>query len=166
MNTPKDIKFVDVPVADGWVTDFDMPDLPDNVIIEGRGLRSRPGFILVRDFGTKHRYASYPTVPYAVTIVDGFTMFDPTTSTEYPIVVGYDDNSRLHVYVYDESLSGSNPGTTNHWIELTRVFTAKVDGTPAAGAYSVNLKTIKDARMQSYTPATDEFNTYVAWNVQ
>lgn len=166
MNLPKDIEFLDVNAADQWVTNYDVPDLPDNFILEGRGVRPQESKVLLRDFGSKHRYANYPSKPSAITIINGFTFFDVATGAEKEIVFGLDTSNYPHVYVNDSSLSSANPGTANDWIELTRVFTANINGNPGAASKTANINTGKDSLQAAYTFATDdELNGFIAWRV-
>lgn len=100
-----------------------------------------PGRIAERDFGTKHRYTTYPTAwgstlaQKALTHVGGTSLFHPSAGSEYDIIAGYDDQGTAdtHVCVYDTT-----------WIDMTRKVTALVNATPAATTKSVVLKTCKE----------------------
>lgn len=58
---PSDIKSISVKDAKGFVTNIDTVDADDSFCIRTRGARTTSkGYLLQRDFGTKHRYDSYP----------------------------------------------------------------------------------------------------------
>lgn len=62
-----------------------------------------------------------------INIISGHTFVD-TDGTEYEIVVGLDSSSIMRIYVYD-----------SEWVELTRYYTAKINGTPTASSTEVSL---------------------------
>jgi len=113
----------------GFATNVDEQDLKENFYLRMRGLRSETeGFVAERDFGTKHRYSSYPT---GITIVDGTVLNVPASSAEYDIVAGYDSSGRLRLFVYDSA-----------WIELTKYYTGIVT---AISTNSLTVGTLADS---------------------
>jgi hypothetical protein len=165
MIAPKNIDYLDIDSVREWITVVDQPDTPDNFAIEGRGVHNIDGMILKRDFGTQHRFANYPSLPSSITIIGGYTFYDVESAAEMEIVVGYDSQRKFRVFVNDSALASANVGTVNNWIELTRVFSAKVNGTPSTTTATVNIDTVVDAIGNAYTPSADEFNGMIAWNV-
>ena len=118
----------DIREVKGYVTNLDRVDIADNYAIDLRGVRlSTPGFLIQRDYGTKHRYATYPTTnvgsPPNVNVVNGFTLYDPVAAADYEFIVGLDNNNGLHVWVFDGS-----------WVELTRRIDALINGAVADAA--------------------------------
>ncbi|MBE3140907.1 MAG: hypothetical protein IMZ53_10020, partial [Thermoplasmata archaeon] len=51
------------------------------------------------------------------------------------------------------------------WVQLTNAFTALVNGTPTAAAYTVTIDTVKDSLGATYTLAADELIGYTCLNV-
>ena len=163
MNYPPKSEKIDISRADNWVTNYDAADLPENYILDGRGIRPLPEMIFVRDFGTKHRFANYPSVPGTITIIDGFTLYDVASSTEYEMVVGLDTNSHLHIYVNDSVFAGANPGTVNNWIELTRYFNAQINS--IVDYHTASLNNITDSLNNSYSfVGTSDIVNYIVFN--
>jgi hypothetical protein len=163
---PKNIEFVDVKVSEGWITQVDTPDLSERFLMDIVGFKNdAQGMIGQRDWGTIHRKPAYPTVPAAATIKNGFTFIDRTDSTEYEVIL--DAATYMRLYVHDPSMAGANPGTVNDWIELTRVFTAKVNEPSGIGASdkNVDIGTVKDSLTNSYSLATNELRYYICLNV-
>jgi hypothetical protein len=112
----------DINDLQGFVTAYNRVGIQDNYAIDMRNVQiSTEGFMLQRRYGTKHRYSSYPTTNIvantAINVVNGFTLFDPVTSTDYDFIVALDSLGVTHVYVYDGS-----------WIELTTIYTCQING--------------------------------------
>lgn len=152
---PKGYSSKNIYKVDRYVTKYDRVEIADNYAIDMRGVRlSTAGFILQRDFGTQQRYAGQtPTLTRGISslvIVDGWTIFDPTTSTDYDIVACIctlvsGGGTRLRFFVYDGG-----------WRELTRVMTCLVNGAPGLTSKTVNIDTISE-NGTSFTPAANEF---------
>lgn len=84
MKSPANIQTLSVTDSKGFVTNVDTVDLGDNFCLRTRGVRTTTaGFLIQRDFGTKHRYDSYP-----VTKKDMYCFISGVTKAEgEPIVV-------------------------------------------------------------------------------
>lgn len=124
---------------DGLVTNADAIEQASNFARKFRGFRNtRLGMIGERDFGTKHRFAAYPTInltPSTITIIDGFTLYDPEEAKEREIVIGLDKNNDMRIYIYDDVAA--------IWEEITRKITADINQVITAGStgslYSVSF---------------------------
>lgn len=154
MVIPENIKTAQIDEVLRWITNVDRNDLRENYASDIRGLRlTKPGIVMERDFGTKHRYpaASYPSKPSAVTIIDGFNMYLPSEGAEYDIVVGLDTSNNMRIYVGD--------GTT--FSELTESFTMVI--TSISGQTFV-ANTLKDSLGVAFGTAlgADYFRDWIA----
>lgn len=144
----------------GFVTNVDAVDLVSNYFKRVRGLRnSGESYLAQRDYGTKHRYASYPT---GITIKQTFRFIDPTTGTEYDVVAGLDSSNNLRFYVWDTDPLDS----TAKWMEITRKLTAKVnEPTGILGTDTeVDIDTIVDILGNAVTLSANEVETWVCYN--
>lgn len=101
-----------------------------------------------------------------ITLIKMFPLYDENAGQEYTIVVGLDAVNYTHVYVYDATLAAANPGSQGNWIEITRTFTALVNGTPAAGDTTATIDNLKDSRAYAYVPVSTELVGYGVINIQ
>ncbi len=87
--------------VDDLVTYADSGDVPPNYAADMRGLRiDIPGTLGIRDFGTQHRYASYPS---GIAIVKGFNFNVIAENKEYDLIVGTDSSTNTRMFVGDGS---------------------------------------------------------------
>lgn len=129
MKKPKDIVSLAIKAVKGFVTNVDWADLRENFAIRTRGFRYEPeGTCGKRDYGTKERFASYPTVyqptPSATTLINGTTIYNQTTRVERDVVACYDSASQMHFFVNDSTSAAA--WDTGSWIDLTAKYTAYV----------------------------------------
>lgn len=97
------------------VTNVDPTDLGENFASDLRGFRiDKDGVIVFRDYGTIHRFASYPS---GFTFVYGATIYIPSENTQYELAVGYDSSNNTQIYV-DDGAGG--------WTQLTRTVTGVI----------------------------------------
>jgi len=141
--------------AFGFVTNADSVDQRSNYFLRTRGVRNTgQDFLAQRDLGTKNRYASMPT---GITVTDHFRVIDPTTATEYDVVVGLDASNNLRFFVWD-----TDPvDATAKWNEVSKklscILTGGTSTTPTIG-------TITDILGAAYSVATDELTGWIAYN--
>lgn len=127
-----ELKILPVKSSGGFITNVDVPDLPESHVYRRRGGRSEPGYIFVRDFGTVHRYISYPTTnltPSTVTLISGTSFYDNVEKRTYDLVVGLDKDNKTRIYL------GTPTGT---WVEMTRKLTAQMNGAPAGATITID----------------------------
>lgn len=137
-----------------WITDIDPRDLSKNFLSRVRGFRiDTPGFI-GKDFGTIHRYQSYPS---GSTQVDGHNLRVSTDNSEHDIWIGYDSSNNLGIYVWNTSLTA--------WEELTRVLKTHLLGAPGVTDTTVTINTVTDYHGNSVTLGSGDILNYIAVNM-
>lgn len=98
-NIPQDYLMINQLVD--YITNSDTGDIPSQYATDIRGIRlDRPGMLAVRDYGTKHRYASYPT---GITIRKAYNFNVIDENKEYDILVGTDSSTNMRLFAGDGS---------------------------------------------------------------
>jgi photosystem II stability/assembly factor-like uncharacterized protein len=90
---PSGVKYHKIRQVVDFVTNVDEVDIREDFVTAARGLRlTKDAVIAERDFGTKHRYATYAKVnaTHNIYMYDYFSLYIPSEATEYDIVVGFD----------------------------------------------------------------------------
>lgn len=135
---PPGLAYTEVRASADLVTVVDRPDIPASVLFESIGFR--PGLEGSiggeRDFGTKHRYADYPT---SQKIFRGFNLFDKNEGASYDIVVALDGSNVMSVWVNDSAYATNAEnaiGQNDNWFELSKKITVTLSATPSASATS------------------------------
>jgi hypothetical protein len=96
-------------------TNPDLKKVSETTFQEVRGLTlARPGFVLNRDFGTKHRFPSYPPISMRSATV----MYDREAEMYHYIVVGIASDGKTKIYIHDPSDGNAD---AHGWLELTNV---------------------------------------------
>jgi hypothetical protein len=160
----QDIQNIEIKTADDFVTNLDSVDQKSNYFRKVRGIRNLGvEFVAQRDFGAIHRLAAAnypaPVVAGIASIHRIHTFHDSQTGYDHEIVVLIDTtNNRVRIYV-DTSTDSS--GT---WLELTRTFIAKVNGTPSTTTKTVNIDTLLE-NGASVTLSSSEIIGFIVFNV-
>jgi hypothetical protein len=158
---PKDLSTLKITTADDFVTNVDPTDQGSNFLQRTLGFRrSSEMFIGQRDYGTKHRYASYPT---GITIKNQFTFYDATSGIDYDIIVGLDASNNLRVFIWDVDRLDSQ----SRWNEVTLKYTTTInDGSIAATDTSVTIASpVSDILGNSVTLDANRLDRWIAFNV-
>lgn len=106
-------KIISLGECAGFGTNTDQRKISEKYATKTRGFRYRKsGTLCQQDFGTKAVFPYYPTsnlTPNTLTILDGYTVYDPDTATEHFVVAFIDSANQTHLYVYrkDTGTSGS-----------------------------------------------------------
>lgn len=121
---PTGVKYHKIRQAVDFVTNVDEVDIDEIYLTAARGLRLTKDAVLAeRDFGTKHRYASYPKVnaTHNIYMYDYFSLYVPSEAFEYDISVGFDKG--------DSAVRISVTGATNaNPIKITATAHGLADG--------------------------------------
>lgn len=116
---PENTKILTIDSVLELVTNADKFDLKESYAYDMRGFRIVPGKIGERDFGTIHRYPTYPTYKDAaaatqsLSLVNGFNLYIPSEDTEYDIFAGYDNATAQRLRLYVQYAPKAITGATN-----------------------------------------------------
>lgn len=140
-----------------FITNIQPADLRSNFAIRTRGFRHvRAGIIGERDWGTRQRYANYPSA--LLSHIDAYLLYIPEDIKEYLVLVGLDSANNMRIFVDDGTANGN-------WTELSRKLSAKInDGSIAATDVTITVDTLKDILSTTIAVATNEFLYYICVN--
>jgi len=157
MEYPDNIQVKTVREVSDWVTNVDRPDLRENYALRLRGvLLKRAGVICERDWGTKERYANYPTA--LASHVAGYLLYIPADVKEYLVLVGLDSASNMRIFVDDGTGAGN-------WTELSRKLSASInDAAIAATDTTITIHSLQDILAANVAASADELQNYIVVN--
>jgi hypothetical protein len=165
----KDLTYLTIDSVGEVVTNYDTKDIPDKYALDAKGVKlGKEGMVIERCLGTRRIYDSLPTVPTgSQTLAGGYRFYNKDTNLEYDIELTVDATTNYaRIYINDSTLASANVGSTNNWIDLTRVFTAKVAST---GESTLAVSSVTDSLGTIYRDGTfqnDEVNYWICYNTK